>query len=244
MIDWLRDDHRDPVIEIDGRQLPICIRGHPRAKRLTMRLAPDGAELRVTMPKWGRTVDALAFAKARREWIGRQLAKVPAKLSVANGSRIPYRGDELVIAWQEGGPRAVALDDGEIVFGGPQDRIASRVRKWLEAQALALAADDLAFYCDRAGLDLPELRLTRAQRRWGSCSGEREKGRCVRINWRLVMAPDAVRRSVVAHETAHLVHFDHSPAFHRLLGELFESDLHAADGWLKREGRTLYAAFG
>ena len=39
-----------------------------------------------------------------------------------------------------------------------------------------------------------------------------------RINWRLVMAPDPVRRSVVAHEVAHLVHFDHSPAFHALLG--------------------------
>jgi hypothetical protein len=36
------------------------------------------------------------------------------------------------------------------------------------------------------------------------------------------MAPDAVRRSVVAHEVAHLVHFDHSPAFHALLDALFE----------------------
>ena len=58
------------------------------------------------------------------------------------------------------------------------------------------------------------------------------------------MAPDHVRRSVVAHEVAHLVHFDHSPAFHALLGELYEGDLRQADHWLKREGRRLYAAFG
>ena len=58
------------------------------------------------------------------------------------------------------------------------------------------------------------------------------------------MAPDEVRRSVVAHEVAHLVHFDHSPAFHALLGDLFEGRLDKADSWLKREGRSLYAAFG
>jgi predicted metal-dependent hydrolase len=98
----------------------------------------------------------------------------------------------------------------------------------------------LAHHCARAGRPAPVLRLSRAARRWGSCSG---KG-CIRINWRLIQAPDAVRRSVVAHEVAHLVHFDHSPAFRALLGELFEGDLNGADDWLRREGRRLYAAFG
>jgi predicted metal-dependent hydrolase len=53
-----------------------------------------------------------------------------------------------------------------------------------------------------------------------------------------------VRRSVVAHEVAHLVHFDHSPAFRALLAGLFEGDLDDADQWLRLEGRGLYAAFG
>ncbi|MFX8347067.1 M48 family metallopeptidase, partial [Acinetobacter baumannii] len=79
-----------------------------------------------------------------------------------------------------------------------------------------------------------------AQRRWGSCSA---RG-AVRLNWRLVMAPDWVRRSVVAHEVAHLIHFDHSPRFHALLGQLFEGDIAAANHWLKRHGRSLYAPLG
>ena len=58
------------------------------------------------------------------------------------------------------------------------------------------------------------------------------------------MAPDEVRRSVIAHEVAHLVHFDHSPAFHALLARLFGAGLPAADRWLKREGRSLYGYFG
>jgi hypothetical protein len=58
------------------------------------------------------------------------------------------------------------------------------------------------------------------------------------------MAPAEVRRSVVAHEVTHLVHFDHSPAFHALLDELYEGDMRAANRWLKRHGRGLYQPFG
>ena len=65
-----------------------------------------------------------------------------------------------------------------------------------------------------------------------------------KLTWRLIQAPDFVRRSVVAHEVAHLIHFDHSPAFHGLLAEIYDGDIRKADRWLKERGRTLYSAFG
>ncbi len=240
VIDWLRRGHESPSVEVAGQPLPIAIRRHPRATRLTMRLAPDGSELRITMPRWGRTADATAFARSRVAWIAGQLAALPPAAPALPGSDIRYRGDLLRIDWGEGRARRPMLEDGALHLGGPRDTVPQRVRRWLEAEAGTLLAGDLAFYCARAGITLPELRLSRAQRRWGSCSG---KG-CIRINWRLVQAPDAVRRSVVAHEVAHLTHFDHSPAFHAHLARLFDGDLAAADGWLRREGRSLYAAFG
>lgn len=244
MIDWLRDDHRNPAIEVGGQTLPIAIRRHARARRLTMRLAPDGSEVRITLPTWGRTLDALTFARARAEWIEAQLDKVPRRLSIADGERIAYRGEPVRLAWNKGAGRKPVVDGNLLRVGGAVEGLEGRVRRWLEGEALRLCSDDLAFYCERADLPSPQLRLSRAQRRWGSCSGDNRSGRCIRINWRLVMAPDNVRRSVVAHEVAHLVHFDHSPAFYALLGDLFEGRLAEADSWLKREGRSLYAAFG
>lgn len=247
MIDWLRKDRNtqwdDPRIEVAGRSLPIAIRRMKRAKRLTMRLAPDGSELRVTLPSWGRSLDAFAFAKARQDWIARQLAKVPETLAIAPGTTIGFRGDPLLIEWAAKAPRKPVLSGETLTLGGPQDRIEQRVQKWLEAQALDLCGQDLAFYCARAGEPVPQLRLSRAKRRWGSCAASRTGETCIRINWRLVMAPDQVRRSVVAHEVAHLKHFDHSPAFHAHLGNIFEGDLPRADAWLKAEGRGLYAGF-
>jgi predicted metal-dependent hydrolase len=244
VIDWLLRGRAEPQVEVAGRVLPVAIRRLPRAKRLTMRLATDGSEVRVTMPPWARTQDALAFAQDRTSWIEAQLARVPQVLAVGHGASLPYRGASLLIEWQAKAPRRPAIADGRMVLGGPEESLAPRVQRWLEAQALDHAGADLAHYCARAGIAPPLLRLSRARRRWGSCTSERGGDRCIRINWRLIMAPDHVRRSVVAHEVAHLTHFDHSPAFHAQLALLFEGDVAEADGWLKREGRTLYAAFG
>ena len=240
MIDWLRRGKEEPSVTIGDRVLPLAIRRHPRATRLTMRLAPDGSEVRITLPRWGRTLDALVFVRSRTEWLERQLAAVPSAAPPAPGATLAYRGQRLAIEWHPRAPRKPALAAASIRLGGAEETVPARIRRWLEAEALRLLGEDLAHYCALAGRPVPELRLSRAQRRWGSCSG---KG-CIRINWRLVQAPDHVRRSVVAHEVAHLVHFDHSPAFRALLAGLFEDDLAAADDWLRQEGRGLYAAFG
>jgi predicted metal-dependent hydrolase len=240
MIDWLRRELADPRIVLGERELPVAIRRHPRARRMTLRLAPDGEEVRVTVPRWGRTAEALAFAESRRAWLEAQLAKAARAAPPAPGGTVGYRGREFAIAWDPALPRRPVAGDGEIRLGGPEHGLAQRLRRWLESEALRLMAEDLADYCAAAGRAAPPLRLSRAQRRWGSCSG----AGAIRVNWRLVQAPDAVRRSVVAHEVAHLVHFDHSPAFHALLREIYDGDLKAADRWLKEHGRTLYAAFG
>lgn len=241
MIDWLRRaPGEEPSVIIAGRELPLAIRRHPRARRLTMRLAPDGSEVRITLPRWGRTEDALVFARARRDWLERQLAAVPQAQQPKPGGVLFYRGGELVIDWHPSHPRRPLLAESAVRIGGPAENLGPRLQRWLQGEAQRLLEDDLTFYCQRAGHEPPPLRLSRAQRRWGSCSDRR----AIRINWRLVQAPDLVRRSVVAHEVAHMTHFDHSPAFHALLGELFEHDVKAADAWLRAHGRTLYCAFG
>lgn len=241
MIDWLlRRPEQAPQVTIAGRVLPVTIRRLAQSRRLSMRLAPDGSEVRISMPRWGRTADALSFAQDRHDWLAAQLDRLPPPVVLEDGAEVRLHGTALVLRHDPARPRRVVLQDGALLIGGPAEGLAARLQRWLEAEAKRLLAQDLAEYCQRADRPVPPLSLSRAQRRWGSCSGNG----AIRINWRLVMAPPMVRRSVVAHEVAHLIHFDHSPRFHALLAQLYEGDMAAANRWLKREGRSLYIPFG
>lgn len=240
MLDWLRRDHQEPTVEVNGVALPIAIKRHPTAKRVVLRIAPDGSEARVTLPRWGRTADALEFANSRADWLARQIESLPRADTPVAGGRLRYCGRDLMIDWQPGAKRKPVLYGDRLQIGGPEENLGPRLQRWLEREALQLLGVDMVQFCAAAGVPVPDIRLSRAQRRWGSCSSSGT----VRINWRLVQAPDNVRRSVVAHEVAHLLHFDHGPEFHAALGRIFNGDLPAANCWLKREGRGLYAVFG
>jgi predicted metal-dependent hydrolase len=244
MIDWLRGASArqalDPEIDLDGTRVPIVLKRMRNARRLTLRLAPDGSEVRITLPAWAEGREAIAFAHARAGWLAEQHAKLPRRAAPEPGGELRYRGRALRLAWEARAARRPVVEGDSLRVGGPQAGLETRLKRWFEAEALRLAEEDMRDYCAAAGLDPVPIGLTRAQRRWGSCS---DKNR-IRINWRLVQAPDFVRRSVVAHEVAHLVHFDHSPAFHALLGDIFEGEIADADRWLKDHGRGLYASFG
>jgi predicted metal-dependent hydrolase len=241
MIDWLlRPPKEPPRIALAGREVPVVLRRAANARRLTMRLAPDGSEVRITLPRWGTSAEALDFARSRSSWLAAQLEALPQPVALGEGSLVPFLGEQLLLRHDPARPRKVRLAMEEIHAGGPAESLPARLSRWLEAEARALMADDLAHYCAQVDRPAPRLMLSRARRRWGSCA----RDGTIRLNWRLVMAPEPVRRSVVAHEVAHLIHFDHSPAFHALLGDLFEGDIRAVNRWLKREGRSLYLPFG
>lgn len=227
-------------ITIGDQKLPLVIRKLAHARQMSLRLSPDGREVRISIPRWGRIADAEAFARSRTEWLAGHLAALPQPTTVEPGATVPFRGTPHTIAWSASAARRVRIADGRIELGGPATSLAARLQRHLETEARRLLADDLAYYCARAGEEVPRLSLSRAQRRWGSCSADRS----IRLNWRLVMAPDFVRRAVVAHEVAHLAHFDHSPTFHAALARIFDGDLHGANVWLKKQGRGLYSVFG
>lgn len=242
MLDWLRRGQKEdgPAITLDGRRVPIVIRRLAQSRRMTMRLAPDGSEVRIAMPRWGRTQDAVDFAHLRADWLAQQLARHTPRREPAPGEMIPFAGTPHRIEHHPGSSRRVQCEGGVIHVGGAVHSLGPRLTRWMQAQAREHFARDLAFYCARAGVPMPPMALSGAQARWGSCSARGT----LRLNWRLMMAPDSVRRAVVAHEVTHLVHFNHSPAFHALLDQLFEGSIAETNRWLKRHGRSLYAPLG
>ena len=208
------------AINLDGVSYPLQLRRSRQARSIIV----------------SSENQALRFAQSKAGWLNARFAEAVPPVPVEDGGEIAFLGEPCVIRWAPDHARTPLLVDDEIRVGGPAEHVEPRILRWLKAEARAIFAEDLQFYCQRAGTDMPRLAVGDARRRWGSCSSRQS----IRLNWRLVMAPPHVRRSVVAHEVAHLRHMDHSPRFYALLDEIYESDRRVADRWLKQHGRGLH----
>ena len=224
------------AIRLDDKSYPLQIRRSKQARSIIVSADTVKGIVCLTMPAYASEAQALRFAQSKSAWLNARFAEALPPVAIRDGSQIAFMGEPRIIRWSPEFARAPLLVEGEIRLGGPCELVESRILRWLKAQARAIYAKDLEYYCARASTDLPKLAVGDARRRWGSCSGHKS----IRLNWRLVMAPPHVRRSVVAHEVAHLTHMDHSRRFYALLDEIYESDRRIADRWLKDHGRGLH----
>jgi|TARA_R110002049_G_scaffold151121_1_gene314630 predicted metal-dependent hydrolase len=224
------------AINLDGVSYPLQLRRSRQARSIIVSADTVKGVVRLTLPPYASENQALRFAQSKSDWLNARFAEAVPPVPVRDGGEIAFLGEPCVIRWSPDHPRTPLLVEDEIRLGGPAEHVESRVLRWLKSEARAIFAEDLQFYCQRAGTDMPRLAVGDARRRWGSCSSRQS----IRLNWRLVMAPPHVRRSVVAHEVAHLTHMDHSRRFYALLDQIYESDRRAADRWLKAHGRGLH----
>lgn len=215
---------------------PVRLKVSPRARKLRLRVDPRTRSVLLTVPRRVSQRRALAWASGHRQWIERALAEIPPPQSFAPGEIVPFRGEPFAIDWEVSRPRQMALADGRLFCGGPVEGLERRILRWLKAEALALLASETRAFAEKAGARLERVGIGDPISRWGSCSA---RG-AIRYSWRLILAPDFVRRATVAHEVAHLVHLNHGPHFHALVAEILGADPRPARAWLKREGTALH----
>ncbi len=225
-----------PHIRVAGEAWPVRVVRHAQSRRY--RLVFDGArgELRLTIPRRASEAAALKWAAGQQEWLAGQLGKAALPVIVGAGASVPFRGIERRVDWTPTAPRAIRIEGETLRVGGPSETVGRRIERWLKGQALDLMERESREIAGAAGLSVGRVGVGDPRSRWGSCT----HGGDLRYSWRLVMAPDHVRRATVAHEVAHLRHMDHSAAFHALVDELHDGDVGAARGWLRREGRALH----
>jgi predicted metal-dependent hydrolase len=211
---------RSEPLQLDGLPWPLVLSVHPRARRLTLRLDSKGHRLKLTCPRHVSRRRALEWALSQRDWVVDQVGKQGAALSLAPGTTIPFDGAPHVLESRPDGPRRVETVAGVIRVGGPEDGFAGRLGRWLRAESRRRLTDETMALADAHGIEVTSVQVGDAGTRWGSCSHD---GR-IRFSWRLLLAPPEVRRYVVAHELAHRLHMDHSPAFRAAEKRIFGRD--------------------
>jgi len=105
---------------------------------------------------------------------------------------------------------------------------------WYKAQALEKLKERVNLYSTMTGLKYKSIKVTGAEKRWGSCSAK--GGLC--FNWRLIMAPLSILDYVVVHELVHIEEKNHSSSFWGKLRTIMP-DYENKRKWLKKNGIML-----
>ena len=218
-----------------GLPVPIEIRRMRSARRLRLRFDDAAGVLNLTCPWRTSRRAALAWALDQKPWIDAQLARALPPEPFSPGAVIPVEGVDVRLAWSAQERRTPRLDGGELRCGGPEAVFANRIERFLKRRALDVMSAEVAEYAAAAGATARAVSVGDAGSRWGSCSSQGK----IRLSWRLIMAPPSVRRFVVAHEVAHLVHLHHGPEFKALEAQLFGVGLAQAKAELRRIGPRL-----
>ncbi len=225
----------ETTIDLGDRVAPLTARVNRRARRLIVTVDAITGRVFVTAPSKRALPEALDFAKTRARWITRQLDQSGGARPFRAGLVFPLRGAPVSVV-NDGGPRAGVRLDGDCLFaGGDEKHLNRRITDWLKTEARRALTDRADHHAAALGRKRGAISIRDTRSRWGSCA----RNGALSFSWRLILAPPEILDYVAAHECAHLVHLNHSPAYWRVLKGL-GIDARAARDWFTENGQGLY----
>lgn len=223
------------TIDLGDRTAPLTARVNRRARRLIVTVDGVSGRVIVTAPSKRALPDALDFAKTRARWIRRKLDESAGAQPFRDGLSFPLRGAPVVVVREGGARTAVRLEGERLIAGGDERHLNRRVTDWLRMEARKTLTERADHYAHTLGKERGPITIRDTRSRWGSCA----RNGALSFSWRLVMAPPDILDYVAAHECAHLVHLNHSPAYWRVLRGL-GIDARSARNWFTAHGQGLY----
>lgn len=217
----------------DGMELTIEIKR--RAKK-NLIIRPAGTHtVSISVPPYFSVSALNRWLYENEAILRRTLAKTPPH-NTAN--RLPehiwFHGRQLALTAHQ--DTQILLMPSEIrVPEDTHDKQAALLATFLKRQAQSYLLPRLEHHARTTQLFPASSSLTSAKTFWGVC----RKTTGIRLNWRLVGAPEYVADYVCIHELCHLAHADHSRAFWALTRR-FAPYADEAKQWLKDRGRELF----
>jgi hypothetical protein len=220
--------------------MPLTIRQHERATRITLRIEPGGKALKMTIPQGLAAREVNAFLDRHQGWLLTKLAKFSAETSLQHGGEILLRGLRHRIEHTgslRGLTEATSVDGRPVLrISGMPEHAGRRISTFLKKEARTDLERLVALHAGAIGARVASVSMKDTRSRWGSCSSEGN----LSFSWRIVMAPPMVIDYLAAHEVAHLREMNHGPRFWALCRKLCPG-MDEAKVWLKRHGSQLHA---
>lgn len=222
-----------PVADI---HLEVVFKPSSRAKRASLRLDPYANIVTVTHPLHIPYDRAVRFLKDNQAWLEGALNRRGTYVQFQHGTTLPIFGQLKRVEFQRADKAGVSCQDDIITITGFDDIVvAGLLKDWLRKQVYEMLTQQSHAFASTLGQQIKGITLKEMKSRWGSCS---HRGQLC-YNWRLIFAPYEALIYVCAHEVAHMVEMNHSPAFWQIVQGLFPSYLQHRR-WLKKNGSQLF----
>jgi len=215
--------------------LSVTFVRNARARRASLRVDPANRRIVLTAPSRMARGTAMGFAETQAGWIAARLQRLPARRPFVDGAEIPlfglphrlrHRPDARGTVWREG---------SEIHIAGRPEHLSRRVKDWLIGELKKELVPLVHAKAARTERPVKRISVRDTRSRWGSCGPDAS----LSFSWRLVLGPPEVLDYLAAHETAHLVHLNHSPRFWALARVLCDGPIEGPQAWLRKNGETL-----
>ena len=176
-----------------------------------------------------------AFMEDHHDWLVETYSQRPTEKIITIGDDFCFLGKKYVLQKDKLRRKGI-FEDGNTIWVGSHLYEPAPLEKFLKQKAKVYLEEIAKDYAGRLGVSFEKLTVRDTSTRWGSCSS----AKTLSFSWRLGFAPVEVTDYVVAHEVAHLLQMNHSPAFWRLVHGLCpQYKIHKK--WLKKEGIDLVA---
>ena len=198
-----------------------------RSERRTLGIyiMPD-ARVEVRAPRRCPVSDIESFLESKRGWIERKLKEAAFRQEnrtghpFGEGSTLPYQGEELPVCPNENGRlmfdgRAFSVPSWMLEEGSAADRREALIGLY-KRLASPLISERVELFVKAFNLKPMEVKVSRAAKRWGSCSGRGS----LNFSWMLAAAHPAALDYVVVHELCHLIQHNHSARFWELVASV------------------------
>ncbi len=213
-----------------------------RTKRKTVAIQiTDDAKVIVRAPLDLSEDTILQMVEKRAEWILRKKKQIETTNSATHprrfveGESFPYLGNHYQLRIIDNQREPLKFENAFYMSKSALDKAREVFIEWYKKTGYELVNHRASFWAQKCGFRYARIKITTAEKRWGSCSS---KGNLC-FSYRLVMAPEAVIDYVIVHELVHLTQRSHSKRFWSEVKHIMP-DYEKRRVWLKENGHLLY----
>lgn len=214
-----------------GHDIKIPVRYSSKAKRISIRVNHNGAELILPNKHYDL---GYKFLLSKEGWVRKKLQNV-IKLESIDAKTIPIFGEIYSLQNIEANYCKVIINNDLIEIYSNNSNDKSVLIKFLQDKLLLEITKLVDFFSAKYNLAFSKIRIMNNKNKWGSCSS---KG-VLSFNWRLVFASKDILEYLVVHEMCHIIEMNHSVRFWNLVEKLYPN-YKLAKLWLKKNSVRLH----